>query len=210
MLLPIHLKNTHIPLPINLLPGGATTGTLTPMFPQRLLMFHILETKLTNEEDIFLRVLLGIRRKIPRLHFPTPHQNLRNVLNLGNLLVLFFESGELVHRLGRRARGRGVMVRVSAAAATAAVVVVSVGGGGAVHRRFAAFFTAGGTAGGRAGCGGGCRGGFLGAFEGGKVEFVEFNPFVQSSIVIQVVDVVINLVSLQTRKNITRIFLILR
>ena len=86
---PVHLKDTDRLVSVNLSSRWMTVRTLGLVSVVVPTQPHILETVLTDVQRLDI-VFGGEGTEIPSLHFPPTHNDARNVLDLGNLLVLLF------------------------------------------------------------------------------------------------------------------------
>jgi hypothetical protein len=121
----VHLKHGERLVAVNLVARRVLDVALGLVAQQRLLALHVLEAKLAHVDALAVAVLLGVGRKVPRVHHVAPQLNLLNVAHLANLLVLLF-----VLKLARHGVGRHLLCRPLLALLGALLLLLGLG----VHR----------------------------------------------------------------------------
>jgi hypothetical protein len=94
MLLSVDFVYTQTNFSVDFSSRWMSFRALCYMLPERLLLPHILETKLADIESFGFGVFVRIRRKIPTLHFPSSHKNLLNILHFCGFFMFLFQGGK--------------------------------------------------------------------------------------------------------------------
>ena len=113
VVLAVHLKHAQAAVAVDFVPRRVAQVALALVPLQRLAALNVLEAELAHEELVLAQVLaavaVGVGRVVPRVNLVAPQLDARDVLDLGDLLVLLLQRG-----------AGGVHAAVVAAAAAAA------------------------------------------------------------------------------------------